>query len=405
MRVAAASVAAGIIIGVGAHILKWLIATVTGWCADIFHTSTDSYWLLITPVVGIVVAACLVRYVFRHPLEGSTEQIRTKIKAGSGVLPFKLTFAPIVANALTLGFGGSAGAEGPIAFSGAAIGSNIGRKLGLTQPQLVMIMACGAAAGIAAIFRAPVGGMFYAIEVLGLALSTSTVIQLALMCVTAAATCFMFSGFSPDMAVDFIPGFQLNELIPAMGLGIFCGLYSAYYLLTGGTVRHGVRKISNPWIQNVVSGVLVSVPLFLFPAIYGEGYDMMGAVVNGHAAKILNEMAFSGRGVVFALIGILAVKGIATYATNSGGGVAGAFAPTLYAGCMAGALYAMVFSQPVGDFALIGMAGVMAGTIRAPFMAVFITVELSCTPQLLCPVAVCAAISYLLSLTLIKKKP
>ncbi len=408
-RAIIASVLAGILIGIGAHILKMLVKYVSLACTHGFNYLGGNYSLLVIPVGGIVLTAILVRYLFRHPLEHATMRIKNLIKHGDPTISPVITVAPIVASSVTLGCGGSAGSEGPIAFAGAAIGSNVARLFRLSPQQTMMLLACGAGAGIAAIFKAPVGGMLFTIEVLSMTLTTSAVLQLLLMCLTSSLTCFALSGFTPDLSFISPAPFRWAEMLPTAILGVACGIYSAYYLTTGNATRRLLDRLGNHWIRNLVSGAILAIALFCFPALYGEGYGLMQKVVNGNYSAVLNGMAFTiDRNILCALAGILLTKGIACYATNSGGGVAGDFAPTLFAGCMTGAMFALAANDitsmqlPVGNFALIGMAGVMSGAVRAPFMAIFLTVEMSFTPELLLPVAVCSLISYYTSLTIVK---
>lgn len=392
---------AGLAIGVAAHLLKALVRWISLLCTSGFNAEGGNAALLWVPVVGITVTGLLVRYVFRRPLEQATDRIKADMKAGRAALPARLIYEPIAAASVTLGFGGSAGSEGPIAYAGAAIGSNLGRLFGLTGRQLMLMMTCGAGAGIAAIFKSPIGGMLFTLEVLGMALTTPGVMMLLTMCVTASLTCFTLSGYTPDMTLLHHVGFTTDDLLPTLLLGAVCGLYSAYYTATGAMTRRLLRRISRPWMRWLLSGAMVGVALYLFPALYGEGYTLMGRVAGGDVGAILSGMPLTiDRNVLWALGGILLAKGIACYASNSGGGVAGDFAPTLFAGCMLGTLFALggtaigLGNLPVANYALTGMAGVMAGAIGAPWMAIFITVEMTATYSLLLPAALCALVSH-----------
>lgn len=404
LRIALAALVAGMIIGISAGLLKWGIRSLSSLCTSGFRPGNSNTVMLWVPIVGIVVAGLLARYVFRRRLEHATAQLRVMIAERQGSMSPLLAVEPLVASTVTLGCGGSAGSEGPIAFAGAAVASNLGKRFGLSSQQLMVMMACGAGAGIAAIFKAPVGGVLFTVEVLGLSLDRDSLLQLVLMCVTSALTCFAFSGFTPDMAVCHPVGFEMTHLLPTMFLGVVCGVYSAYYLRTGMMTRRALESLSRDWIRWIVAGCVLALALFCFPALYGEGYRLMDKVVNGDLAAVADGVAFgAGHGLVPVFVGILLVKSFACYATNSGGGVAGDFAPTLFAGCMAGALFALgagsvgLCRLPVGNFAIAGMAGVMAGVIRAPFMAIFLTVEMCFASGMLFPVAICACVSYFVS--------
>lgn len=403
-RIELAALGAGVIIGLSAGLLKWAISTVSTLCTSGFRSGDGNPVMLWVPVVGIVAAGLLVRYVFRRRLEHATEQLRVMISRKQGSLSPLLAVEPLVASTITLGCGGSAGSEGPIAFVGAAVGSNLGKWFGLSPQQVFVMMACGAGAGIAAIFKAPVGGVLFTVEVLGLSLDRDSLLQLVLMCVTSALTCFAISGFTPDMAVCHPVGFEMTHLLPTILLGGVCGIYSVYYLRTGMMTRRALESMSREWVRWIVAGCVLALALFCFPALYGEGYRLMDKVVNGDLAAVADGGAFGAwLGLVPVFVGILLVKSFACYATNSGGGVAGDFAPTLFAGCMAGALFAFgadsmgLCQLPAGNFAVAGMAGVMAGVIRAPFMAIFLTIEMSFSSGLLLPVAICSCVSYFVS--------
>ncbi len=397
----AAGIISGILIGCGATALKHLIALISGLFVSGIHAHGANYILLAVPLTGIMLSGMMSRYVFKVPMEYATERIRNDISAGARRMKRRMTVAPILTSGVTLGCGGSAGAEGPIAYSGAAIANNVGRLFRIPANMLTVMIACGAGAGIAAIFKAPVGGMLFTIEVLGMELGAASVLLLTAMCLTSALTAFILSGYTPDLVFrETAAATDIGFLAAATVLGIFCGLYSLYYLNTGLYLRRRLRQIAVPWRRNLIAGAILSTGVFCFPALYGEGYGLVAEIINGAASGLTYGMPFHlGDGLIPVAVGILMIKSIATYATNSGGGVAGDFAPTLFAGCIAGLLFASVsgMTPHTGSFALAGMAGVMAGAIRAPYMAIFLTVEMAASPVMLLPVTVTAATSYLSS--------
>lgn len=400
------AISAGICIGVAARILKLLIAAISRFATSGFSAFHTNIWFIGLGILAIVLCGLFVRKVVRMPLEHATPRIKADLTSGKTALPLRLTVSPIVASAFTLGFGGSAGAEGPIAYSGAAIASNFARRLHLSPRMLSVFLACGAGAGIAAIFKAPVGGMFFTIEVLRFSLAVPELLLLAAMCLAAALSAFALDDFTPDVTFSAIEGFEPKFYIPAIILGIICGIYSRYYLATGLSTARRLEAISKPWLRNLIAGSILGLLLFLFPALYGEGYQILAQVLNGDLSVVTQGTFAHGLRTIpltaICFTCILALKGIATYATNSGGGVAGDFAPTIFAGGMLGALFAMGASLiplwptlPFGDFTLLAMAGVMAGTVKAPFMAIFLVTEMTAAPQLLLPVALVALISRL----------
>lgn len=401
----------GLLTGSAAYLLKCTVRWVSTPIADHLHPWNFNPALLVAPVIGIMLTGIYQRYILHKEIYHGTERLNASIARRQYRLPADLTYAPVVASTLTLGFGGSAGSEGPIAYTGAAIGSNIAR-LFRAEPRLMRIMlACGASAGIAGIFKAPVGGALFSLEVLTISLSVGGIVAILLSSLTAGLTAYIWSGCTPDLIFNNIETFHW-QWAPWMAiLGIFCGLYSFYYSSVMGLMRRWYGSIANPWIRNLASGAILAVLVFLFPPLFGEGYDFMGELLAGenHAISAYSMFASDGGMTwtpILLALGIIAVKAFACASTNSGGGVAGDFAPTLMAGCVAGYFFALTMNTlfgmqlPVADFAFFGMGAVMAGAIRAPFMAIFITVEMAQAYTLLLPVALTCALSYLSVLAL-----
>ncbi|MDE6512875.1 MAG: chloride channel protein [Muribaculaceae bacterium] len=404
LRILSAAALAGIIIGCVARAVKFLIARISALAAIGFKADHSNWWLLLLGVASIVLSGLVVRKIVRRPLEHATGRIKSDLANGIAPLPRRLMIAPVGVNALTLGLGGSAGAEGPIAYTGAAIASRIAKRLNLTHEQTLAFLACGAGAGIAAIFKAPIGGMFFTIEVLSYPLAPALVLLLAVMCLFAGLTAYAAGGFIPEIMFTSPAGFDVKWLLPAVAIGIACGVYSIYYKWCGSRTTAMFSRISVPWKRNVAAGLALGVCLLLFPAIYGEGYGVLQKLLNGDSGSVTAGTflgGMSGPGALAAVLaGILLIKSFATYTTNSGGGVAGEFAPTIFAGGMLGALLAMgasaipgLSAMPAGNYMVIAMAAAMAGIINAPLMAIFIVVEMTQSAILLLPVCVASGIS------------
>ncbi len=395
----------GLLSGCAAQFLKGIISWISGHLVAGAHADGINILLFILPFAGILLTGIFVRYVLRVNIAHGVRQLKGDIAKGYYHLKDYLMVAPIAASSITLGFGGSAGSEGPIAYTGAAIGSNVGKIFRVSPEFMKILVGCGAGAGIAGIFKAPIGGMLFTLEVLGLGFSPMAMFAVLIACLVSGLTAYLLSGSVSD--ITFVPAqvsYDTKFILIVLVLGVIAGFYSMYYSFFMKKVERWLEKIENPWIKNVIAGSAIGLLVMLFPALYGEGYGVVGDVLSGDLDSVVAYGMFdglSGRFVVLTLVlvGILACKCFATSATNSGGGVAGDFAPTLFAGCVVGLLFALVANKlgvsiPFSDFAYYGMAGVMAGAIRAPFMAIFLTLEMTGRGECLLPLAIVAVVSF-----------
>ena len=399
--------ALGLLTGVTAFVLKQAIKWLSLALTSHFHPDGANWVLLFIPLIGILFAVAIQKYVARRRLQHGVDQMEGFMRRTDDKLPTQFIWGPLLASTFTLGFGGSAGAEGPIATSGASLGSYLGRKFNL-PPRLVMILiACGAGAGIAGIFKAPIGGVMFTVEVLAFNLATVPLIALIIACLISGMTALALSGFTLDVPLQHVQHFDPSMCGWLIVLGVFCGLYSLYYNRVGKTVKTLFMKAGGAWPVAIASGLILSGLVFVFPALYGEGYSTMARIIDGDLDAMVRYSVFNLNGVtpgltVMVLIcgGIALAKPAATIATNSGGGVAGDFAPTLFAGCMTGIFFASVLNDifglgiPVNNFALSAMAAVMAGVIEAPLMAIFIVIEMTGYVDMTFPVMLTAGVSY-----------
>ncbi len=405
----------GVAAGVCAFLLKWLISKVTVFARGFMDINSGNWLYIILPVIGIILAAVYSRKILKANVSNGVSKLVADLNEKNYNLSPKTIYGSMVASALTLGFGGSAGSEGPIAYAGAGLGSRLGQMFRLT-PQLKMILiGCGAAAGIAGIFKAPVGGALFTLEVLRIPLSTVTVLGIFLATIASALTAYILSGYTVDIMV-FSPGvFDTSHIWWLVPLGVVCGLYSLYYTTTGALTKSLLNVIRNRWIMYISAGLTLGVMIFFFPMLYGEGYGAITKVINGDATAMAQYSLFASLHlsadtlIIILCIGMLLFKGIGSSAANNGGGVAGDFAPTLFAGCMLGLLYATainisgISTLNAAHFALIAMAGSMAGIIRAPLMAMFIVTEMIGGFIFLLPTAIVSIISYCIVM-IIKRK-
>ncbi len=415
IRLVVLAVIVGILAGAGAALLKWLIGKVSMFLHPLWISDGPDWTLLWLPVVGILLAGIYQRYIIRDRISHGVDKLVNDLAEKKYLLSSKLLYSPTIASTFTLAFGGSAGSEGPIAYTGAAIGSNIGRICGVPAETIYLLIACGAGAGIAGIFKAPVGGALFTIEVLGMALTTVSVIALFASSISAAMTAYVLSGCTLDITWNHNISFEPSMLLWALILGVFCGLYSVYYSLVMKKMRKVYESIRSPWIENLASGAVLALTLFMFPSLYGEGYDVIKDIINTDWVAPFDASVFNGGISIYLTLpmilgAVLILKCFACSASNSGGGVAGDFAPTLFAGCIAGLFFAVLMNNLLGIglapqvFAYIGMAGVMAGVIRAPLMALFLTAEMCNGFDYFLPLTVVTMISYGIVMLVTRRK-
>lgn len=399
--------ATGVFAGVAAWLFKLAIAWLSGLVTSHLTMEGMNPWLILAPVVGICLSGLFMRRILKTNISDGVSQIKAGLAKGHYYLRVRRILTPLLAATVTLGFGGSAGSEGPIASSGGAIGSNLGRIFGVDADTVRLLVAIGAGAGIAAIFKAPVGGMFFVVECLAVNLSALAAVGLAIACLSGGMIAYALSGGTTDINYLGTIGFSLRMMIASVALGVFCGFYSIYYSKVMALMKRKLTAISRPWIRNVAAGLTIGLLLFLFPTLYGEGYGALGHIVNGNNSTVIMGSPFAALArdlhtgpLILVAAGILLAKCWACSATVHGGGVAGEFAPTLFAGGMAGLIFGLAANLipgvdlPTAHCALFGMAGAMAGIIRAPFMAIFIATEMTGSYASLLPISICAICSY-----------
>ena len=397
----------GICTAVAALLLKQMIHFIQHLLTGNFVEDDVNYLFLLYPVVGILVTGLFVKYIVRDDIShGVTKILYAISQRKSRIKPHNM-WSSIVASSVTIGFGGSVGAEAPIVLTGAAIGSNLGRLFRMEQKTLMLLVGCGAAGAIAGIFKAPIAGLVFVIEVLMLDLTMTSVLPLLISSVTAATMSYIFTGTDAMFKFSQTEAFMMERIPYVLLLGIFCGLVSLYFTRVMNHVEGMYRKLGVYWKKFVVGGIMLSVLIFLFPPLYGEGYDTIGSLLNGQFLNIMDRSMFyslndSYWGIILFLTLILFTKVFASSATNAGGGCGGIFASSLYLGCIAGFIFAHVSNFfPVTmylsekNFALLGMAGVMSGVMHAPLTGVFLIAELTGGYDLFLPLMIVSISSYI----------
>ena len=385
-RIPILSVVTGILCGLAAVLLK---VTIRGIHHGLDSIVGESHWLfLLLPGVGMLLSFLIVRYIVRDNIgHGVTKVLQAVSKNESKIKRHNL-FSSLVTSALTIGFGGSVGAEAPIVYTGAAIGSNLGRYMGLSYRGMTLLLGCGAAGAVAGIFNAPLAGVLFTLEILLFNLSMSSLLPLLLSSVSATMVSYLILGRGTQFACTLV-AFSMRNIPFYLILGLFCGFCSLYFIKTTLWLEDGFGKMKNPWLRWILCAAGLGLLIFLFPPLYGEGYEDVGQLLNGKADGAL---------WFFALI--LLLKVFAMTFTNAGGGVGGTFGPTLFMGAIAGYVVASSLNLirpdlvPVPNFVLVGMAGLMAGVMQAPLTAIFLIAEISGGYELLMPLILTAAFSY-----------
>ncbi len=397
----------GIASGFAALLLKYLIHIISDALLSHFAVTGGNYMYLLWPVLGVLITSVFVRYVIRDNISHGVTRVLYAISQKKSRLKPHNMYASLIGSSVTIGFGGSVGAEGPIVYTGAAIGSNLGSAFRMSPRVLMILVGCGAAAGIAGIFKAPIAGMLFTIEVLMLDLTAVSIMPLMLSSIAAATVAYAFTGYESEFFFSQSETFLTMRIPYVIVLGVFCGFVSLYFTKVMNMVEQMFSRLANPWLKFLVGGAILSLLIFLFPPLYGEGYGPINSLLNGQYTQIFDGSIFYGYRenvwmvMVFILL-IILTKVFATSATNGGGGVGGTFAPSLYVGCMTGFLFAMLVNTlglcdgglSLKNFALMGMAGVMSAVMHAPLMAIFLTAEMTGGYQLFLPLLIVSTISY-----------
>lgn len=398
----------GIFTALAALILKTFIHWIQNFLTENFDTTEANYLYLVYPVVGIFLAGLFVRYVVKDDISHGVTKILYAISRRQGRIKPHNTWSSVIASSITIGFGGSVGAEAPIVLTGSAIGSTLGSLFKMEHRTLMLLVGCGAAGAVAGIFKAPIAGLVFTLEVLMIDLTMTSLLPLLISAVTAATVSYVTTGTDAMFKFHLDQPFELERIPYVILLGIFCGLVSLYFTRAMNRVEGLFGKQKSPYRKLALGGSMLSILIFLFPPLYGEGYDTIELLLNGTSNAewdtVMNNSFFYGHGqwlLVYLLL-IILFKVFASSATNGGGGCGGIFAPSLYLGCIAGFIFSHFINDfnvttflPEKNFALMGMAGVMSGVMHAPLTGVFLIAELTGGYDLFLPLMIVAVSSYL----------
>ena len=395
----------GALASCAAQLLKFMIHGIQHFVENQL-IAQDHWWYLITPMIGITLAGLFVKYIVKDDISHGITKILYAISQRKSIIKIHNMWSSLVGSALTIGFGGSVGAEAPIVLTGSAIGSNLAKLFRLDQKTMMLMIGCGAAGAVGGIFQAPIAGLVFTLEVLMMDLTMTSVAPLLISSVTATAISFIANGQEAMFPLVNSEPFFVERLPWYIILGILCGLVSLYF--TRGMNRLEQlfkRHVQNIWVKFLVGGSALGLLLFLFPPLYGEGYDVIVQLINGDSQSAFALSPIAGLGdslwVLLAyFILILLLKIVAAVATNGGGGVGGIFAPSLFMGAVLGFVVARSLNMlginvPETNFALIGMAGLMSGVMHAPLTGIFLIAELTGGYHLFMPLMIVSVVSYL----------
>ena len=395
----------GVACGFAAVILKSAVEFIHHGLISWFDSEAYNYLYLVYPGIGMLIAMLFVKYVIKDNIgHGVTKVLVAVSKNESKIKPHNM-WSSVVASSVTIGFGGSVGAEAPIVYTGAAIGSNVARYMGLSYKNMTILLGCGAAGAVAGIFKAPLAGVLFTLEILLFNISMSSILPLLLSTISATVVSYIFLGQELPFECTLSP-FSMGNMPFYVILGLFCAAFSVYFTRTTLWLEDKIRSIQRPLVRWALSAFCLGLLIFLFPPLYGEGYSHLHELLNGgiidfEGQTVLAFFMNSSWSVPIFFLMILLLKVFSMSFTNAGGGVGGTFGPTLFIGAIAGFVISRTINLiggpslvPEQNFVLVGMAGLMAGVMQAPMTAIFLIAEISGGYELLIPLILTSTISY-----------
>ncbi len=397
----------GILASVAAYILHTLITLVQRLLTEDFLTDAANWLYLVFPVIGIYITSLFIKYVVRDNISHGITRVLYAISTKKSRLRSHNCWSSVIASAITIGFGGSVGAEAPIVLTGSAIGSNLGQLFKMDNRTLMLLVGCGCAAAISGIFKAPIAGLVFTLEVLMIDLTMASLVPILVASITADIFSFIFTGKSTLFVFTLDSAFDVDRVPATILLGVFCGLISLYFMrMMNFCEGQFSRMKDHPYMKLTAGGLVLSTLIFLFPSLYGEGYSSLNIFISGSTetdwSQVMDGSLFYGHSellVVYVAL-VMLTKIIATSSTNGAGGCGGTFAPSLFVGGFSGFLFARIWNierigvyLPEKNFTLMGMAGVMAGVMHAPLTGIFLIAEITGGYELFVPLIIVAVVS------------
>lgn len=399
----------GIGSAVAAQVLKLLIHEIENLLTSQFDATKANWLFLVYPVIGIGLTSLFIHYIVRDDIGHGVTKILYALSRKQGSIRAHNTWSSVIASALTIGFGGSVGSESPIVLTGSAIGSTLGNAFRLDHKTMMMLIGCGASGAIAGIFKAPIAGLMFTLEVLMVDMTMATLLPLLVSCLTATCITYAWTGTASMFNFVLEDPFTVTRIPTAVLLGICCGFISLYFTRVMNSFEQVFGRLDKPWLKFLLGGTVLAVLIYFFPPLYGEGYTTIEILLSttsaGDATGVLHNSLFYGHAdTLLPYLGLILIfKVFATTATNGGGGCGGTFAPSLFLGCIGGFVFSQLWNEfdifgidvPATNYALLGMAGVMSGVFHAPMTGVFLIAELTGGYDLFIPLMIVSVASYL----------
>ncbi|MFV0365675.1 MAG: chloride channel protein [Mangrovibacterium sp.] len=405
-RIYILSLVVGIICGVAALTLKTFVHFVGEELIGHLKENGDGYWYLAFPLIGITITVIIIKYFVKDDLGHGVSQVLSSISMKKGKIKLHHTFTSMITSGFTIGFGGSVGAEAPVVLTGSAIGSNLARILRLNASQTMLLLACGATGAIAGIFKAPMAGIVFTLEVLMLDLTMASLLPLLISGIAASVVAHIFTGSDILFKFDPANNFSTENIIYYIILGIFLGLISLYFTRCTFFLERKFKTINKPFSKVLLGGGTLALCIFLFPPLWGEGYSTINHIFAQEGHVLLQDTLFADYAqsqwtlIVFLFV-MMFIKVIAMTATTASGGVGGIFAPSLFVGAVGGYFVALTLNLvlglnlPASNFALAGMGAMIAGVMHAPLLGIFLTAEITGGYQLFMPLMIASSMSYI----------
>ncbi|MGV6845982.1 MAG: chloride channel protein [Lutibacter sp.] len=408
--IAISSAIIGFMAGLGAVILKNFTHLIQHLLEGKFIKDIHQAFYFIFPIIGLLIVIVLIKYVVKKKIGHGIPSTLYAISKQKGIMPSHQMWASIFTAPLTVGFGGSVGLEGPTVATGAALGSNFARMFHLNQTTRTLLIGAAAAGAMSSIFKAPIAAIVFAVEIFSLELTLASMIPLLLASITAILTSYLFLGDDVLLHFQLQEKFLLKDVAFYILLGVFTAYISIYFSKVYFFISDYFKKFKNPYKRLLIGGLLIGIIVFMVPPLFGEGYETINNILKGNVGNVVVENLFHIKigniwSIIILLIGLVLLKVVAMSLTFSAGGIGGVFAPTLFTGSITGFVYAMIINYSnilhhhlsLTNFAMVGMAGLMAGVLQAPLTAIFLIAEITGGYELFVPLMIVASISFLIS--------